>query len=508
MTASDRAEQNLILRCPEPLNAETPPDKLITSFLTPQANFYIRSHGPTPELADDHRIALDGLVDRPRSYTVAELQTAFATRTVTATMQCAGNRRAHLQDVEKTSGDPWDVGAIGNAAWTGVALCDVLAAAGIQDGASFVGTTGADDVDVDGETAPFGASISIAKALEPDVLIAWAMNGEALAPEHGAPLRLVVPGYAGVRSAKWLTRIEVRDRPSDAPIQAKDYKLFPASVAKEDADWDRGLTIEEMPLNAAICAPRGRRACRRRRVRNRGLCGRLRPSGLARRGLRQWRHRLAAGGTDRKTRCALELDAVARHGRSVARTPRPGRARRRRCRADAARTARGDLELRRLSLDCLASHHRHRRLMDAPHDADRAHAKLAESASTLKDSAVQQVDSADRRTELAADRTILAGERTYAAWVRTGLAALASGIGARALLKDVVFPWLATATGTMLILFSAFCFVAAVWREMGAGAPPPRPDIKRLPAALLLVMNGFLMLVSLAALVGIWTARS
>ena len=95
---------------------------------------------------------------------------------------------------------------------------------------------------------------------------------------------------------------------------------------------------------------------------------------------------------------------------------------------------------------------------------------MAESASTLKDSAVQQVDSADRRTELAADRTILAGERTYAAWVRTGLAALASGVGARALLKDVVFPWLATATGTVLVLFSAFCFIAAVWREMGAGA--------------------------------------
>lgn len=103
---------------------------------------------------------------------------------------------------------------------------------------------------------------------------------------------------------------------------------------------------------------------------------------------------------------------------------------------------------------------------------------------------------------------LLAGERTYAAWVRTGLAALASGIGARALLKDVVFPWLSTATGTVLILFSAFCFVAAVWREMGTGAPPLRPDIKRLPAALLLGLNGFLMLLSLAALVGIWTARS
>ena len=255
MTALARAEQNLILRCPDPLNAETAPDRLVSSFLTPQAHFYIRSHGPVPDLAADHRVVLDGLIDRPRSFTRAELQAAFPIRTVTATMQCAGNRRAHLQGVEKTSGDPWDVGAIGNAEWTGVALRDVLAAAGIQAGASFVGTTGADDVDVDGETAPFGASISIAKALEPDVLIAWAMNGEPLTPEHGAPLRLIVPGYAGVRSAKWLTRIEVRDRPSDAPIQAKDYKLFPSSVSKDEADWDQGLTIEEMPLNAAICSP-------------------------------------------------------------------------------------------------------------------------------------------------------------------------------------------------------------------------------------------------------------
>jgi sulfite oxidase len=253
MTALARAEQNLILRCPDPLNAETPPDRLISSFLTPQAHFYIRSHGPVPDLAADHRVVLDGLIDRPRCFTAADLQAAF--RTVTATMQCAGNRRAHLQGVGKTSGDPWDVGAIGNAEWTGVALRDVLAAAGIRDGASFGGTTGADNVDVDGETALFEASIPIAKALASDVLIAWAMNGEPLAPEHGAPLRLVVPGYAGVRSVKWLTRIEVRERPSDAPIQAKDYKLFPASVREGEADWDRGLTIEEMPLNAAICSP-------------------------------------------------------------------------------------------------------------------------------------------------------------------------------------------------------------------------------------------------------------
>ena len=255
MTALARAERHLIVRRADPLNAEARPERLVASFLTPQADFYIRSHGPTPELADDHAIAIDGLVDRARSFTADELRGAFPTRTVTATLQCAGNRRAHLQGVAKTSGDPWDVGAIGNAEWTGVALADILAAAGLGQGALFVGVTAADEVDVEGETASYGASIPIAKALDPDVLVAWAMNGEPLSPEHGAPLRLVVPGFAGVRSAKWLTRIEVRDRPSDAPIQASDYKLFPSSVTKDEADWNRGLTIEEMPINAAICSP-------------------------------------------------------------------------------------------------------------------------------------------------------------------------------------------------------------------------------------------------------------
>lgn len=148
----------------------------------------------------------------------------------------------------------------------------------------------------------------------------------------------------------------------------------------------------------------------------------------------------------------------------------------------------------------------------------KAQVKLADSAKTLErsavrqeqsvvrqeHSAVRQEDSADRRTVLAADRTVLAAERTYAAWIRTGLAALASGVGARALLQDVVYPALAAATGSVLILFSAFCFVAAVWRELRPGAPPPMPDISRLPRALLVVVNGFLVLVSLAALVGVW----
>lgn len=141
---------------------------------------------------------------------------------------------------------------------------------------------------------------------------------------------------------------------------------------------------------------------------------------------------------------------------------------------------------------------------DQPESAARAQVKLASSADTLASSAKEQTEGADRRTQLAADRTVLAAERTYAAWVRTGLTALASGVGARALLEDVVPLWLALATASLLILFSGFCFIAAVWREMIKIAPP-RPDTVRLPEWLLLSVNGFLALVSLAALAGIWT---
>ena len=116
-------------------------------------------------------------------------------------------------------------------------------------------------------------------------------------------------------------------------------------------------------------------------------------------------------------------------------------------------------------------------------------------------------DSADRRTELAADRTVFAAERTYAAWVRTGLVALASGIGARKLLEGVVPGWMIVTTGTALVLFSAFCFVAGVWRQLFAGTPPPNPDVPRLPPYIMVVLNIFLALVALAALFGIWFGR-
>jgi putative membrane protein len=139
-----------------------------------------------------------------------------------------------------------------------------------------------------------------------------------------------------------------------------------------------------------------------------------------------------------------------------------------------------------------------------PQQADtKAQVQLAQSATELEHSAEVQTDSADRRTVLAADRTMLAAERTYAAWVRTGLAALASGIGLRALLDKLVANWLIGATSSVLILFSVFCFVAGVWRQMEKVAPP-QPDTRRIPAALLVSLNGFLVAVSLAALIGIW----
>ncbi|HZH11373.1 MAG TPA: DUF202 domain-containing protein [Microvirga sp.] len=130
------------------------------------------------------------------------------------------------------------------------------------------------------------------------------------------------------------------------------------------------------------------------------------------------------------------------------------------------------------------------------------------AAKTTATTTVQLKDSADRRTELAANRTVFAAERTYAAWVRTGLASLASGIGAKKLLEGVVPEWMIVSTGSVLVLFSAFCFAAAVWRQLFTGAQPPQPDVQKIPPYLFLVFNGFLALVSLAALFGLWFGRT
>ncbi|MGO4387739.1 YidH family protein [Microvirga sp. 2YAF29] len=144
---------------------------------------------------------------------------------------------------------------------------------------------------------------------------------------------------------------------------------------------------------------------------------------------------------------------------------------------------------------------------EAAENTQEAAEQTQAAAKTTAKATVQLKDSADRRTELAANRTVFAAERTYAAWVRTGLASLASGIGAQKLLEGVVPFWMIMSTGSVLVLFSAFCFAAAVWRQIFTGAQPPHPDVRQLAPAMLVLFNGFLALVSLAALFGLWFGK-
>lgn len=134
----------------------------------------------------------------------------------------------------------------------------------------------------------------------------------------------------------------------------------------------------------------------------------------------------------------------------------------------------------------------------------RASKDVKESAEHLADSAGEIEDSADVSTILAADRTIYAAERTYAAWVRTGFAALAAGVGAKALLEHVLPVLFTQIVGTVLTLFSAFCFCAAIWRELVPRFNDPMPNARRIPKWILYAVNGTLALVAVAAMASIW----
>lgn len=252
------SKPDLIVHSAQPLNAEPPLDRLRSAFVTAVGDFYVRCHGNVPEIdPDTHRVTVTGMVKTSLELSLADLKARFQPRTVMAVMQCAGNRRADLQQVHPTSGDPWAPGAIGNAEWTGVRLRDILHDAGADTDAGLHVAFEAVDIaeNEDAADARFGVSIPITKALSDDVLVAWAMNGEALTREHGAPMRMVVPGYAGVRNAKWVKSITVQSAPSGAFQQAEDYLLFPPAIRKDTKDRAEGITIDLMPLNSAICDP-------------------------------------------------------------------------------------------------------------------------------------------------------------------------------------------------------------------------------------------------------------
>jgi sulfite oxidase len=229
----------MILWSREPLNAETPLGLLCRSAVTPTELFFVRSHGAVPDVdPEQYRLTLTGDVRAPLTLSLAELRRLPRT-SVTATLACAGNRRGELGAV--AGAIPWGAGAIGNAVWTGVRLADLLGPAGVAPEARHVAFTALDTALVAGGSEHFGGSIPLDKALDDEVLIADEMNGEPLPPEHGFPLRAVVPGYIGARSVKWLAAISVQRTPSESFFQTRDYAVD-------------GRPLGPLPLSSALCA--------------------------------------------------------------------------------------------------------------------------------------------------------------------------------------------------------------------------------------------------------------
>jgi DMSO/TMAO reductase YedYZ molybdopterin-dependent catalytic subunit/glyoxylase-like metal-dependent hydrolase (beta-lactamase superfamily II)/rhodanese-related sulfurtransferase len=246
----------LVMWSEQPLNAETPLELLSESELTPNELFFVRSHGPIPEVDPAaFRLTVRGLVGEPLTLSLEDLRQQFERLTLEAVLVCAGNRRSELAAIAPIPGQaPWGPGAAGNARWGGVPLRAVLQAAGLETGAGHVAFTGLDRCTEEGEVTPFGGSIPLTKALAPEVLLADEMNGKPLPPAHGYPLRVIVPGYIGARSVKWLTTITVQSQPSTNYFQARTYRLYPSAVRSESVP-EQGFSLGETPVNAVICEP-------------------------------------------------------------------------------------------------------------------------------------------------------------------------------------------------------------------------------------------------------------
>ncbi len=240
-----------------PYNAEPEIQNLLGKYITPLESFYVRSHGKEdPKLdAETFRLEVSGLVERPLTLSLPQLKEKFKAVTTAATLTCAGNRRAEFAAVKAASGVQWEGGAIGNAVWQGITLAEVLTAAGIKPAAKHVWFEALDAVEHDGQTAPFGGSIPLARAMNtakdaPPVMLAYGMNDAPLRPEHGFPLRSLVPGFIGARSVKWLGKVIVSDRPSTNYFLDGTYKLVQTSSQEEIA---QASPIQENVINSAIC---------------------------------------------------------------------------------------------------------------------------------------------------------------------------------------------------------------------------------------------------------------
>lgn len=217
----------------DPFNAEAPLAAL-DAPITPVEDFYVRSNFAVPDVDPKvWTLTVDGLVERSQLLGLADLAT-LPRRTITCTLECAGNNRTRLEP--PTEGEPWGVGALSTAEFSGVPLAGILEGSGIRSSAVEVRFEGADHGSVrdrEGEIH-FERSLPVTVACGQDVLVATEMNGSPLTSEHGAPARLVVPGWYGMASVKWLRRIELLDHPLDAHFQTNRYRYHPT-----EADPDR-----------------------------------------------------------------------------------------------------------------------------------------------------------------------------------------------------------------------------------------------------------------------------
>ncbi|KPK35127.1 MAG: molybdopterin containing oxidoreductase [Betaproteobacteria bacterium SG8_40] len=250
-------KDGLVILNDRPVNAECPAH-LLDDEVTPTARHFVRNNGAPPSNIDASgwRLQIDGEVASPMTLGIEDLKKRFEVVKLQLQLECGGNGRAFFDP--KAKGNQWTLGAVGCSEWTGVRLADVLKAAGVNSKAVYTAHYGADThLSGDADKEPISRGVPIGKALSPYNLIAFEQNGGPLHPMNGAPLRLVVPGWPGSCSQKWLTRIQIRDRVHDgAKMTGTSYRV-PAYPVKpgEDVPKEDFRIIESMPVKSLITYP-------------------------------------------------------------------------------------------------------------------------------------------------------------------------------------------------------------------------------------------------------------
>ena len=255
--AAIQGKDGLVVLNDRPLNAETPAH-LLDDAITPTERHFIRNNGILPANVDASAwsLTVDGLVETPLTLGIDDLKGRFDVVTAALTLECAGNGRAFFDP--PADGAQWTYGAVACSEWTGVRLADVLKAAGVKEGVVYTAHEGADAHPAGAANGlPISRGVPLAKAMEPDTLIAFAQNGRPIHQMNGAPLRLVVPGWPGSCSQKWLTRIWLRDRVHDgAKMTGTAYRL-PSRPLAPGAPLDESdfVIIGAMPVKSLITHP-------------------------------------------------------------------------------------------------------------------------------------------------------------------------------------------------------------------------------------------------------------